>query len=425
MSLTVTLFVALGVCLLLGVPISFAIGISAFVGLYVGDVPFTFLPQSAVTSVDSLSIMAIPFFVLAGSVMDTGGLSKRLINVATSIVGNVTGGFGMVTVIACAFFAAICGSSPATVAAIGAIMIPAMINRGYSVADSAAVSACAGGLGIIIPPSVNMVIYGVTAGVSISDMFMAGFLPGFLIVIVLCLLSYFIAKKNGIAKSGVKFSLRSLLHSAWDAKWALLAPVLILGGIYSGWFTPTESAVVAVIYGVIIGTCVYRELKWRDIPKILAESATTTGSIVIILGLATAFGRLVSMYQIPQVLASGISSVTNNPYILMLMIAGIVFILGCFMETLSIMIILTPIFLPIVKAAGVDPLHFGMLMVLGAEIGMMTPPVGVNLFVASGISGAPLEKVSHSMIPFIISMVAIYIIIILVPQLSTFLPSII
>lgn len=425
MSLTVTLFVALGVCLLLGVPISFAIGISAFVGLYVGDVPFTFLPQSAVTSVDSLSIMAIPFFVLAGSVMDTGGLSKRLINVATSIVGNVTGGFGMVTVIACAFFAAICGSSPATVAAIGAIMIPAMINRGYSVADSAAVSACAGGLGIIIPPSVNMVIYGVTAGVSISDMFMAGFLPGFLIVIVLCLLSYFIAKKKGIAKSGVKFSLRGLLHSAWDAKWALLAPVLILGGIYSGWFTPTESAVVAVIYGVIIGTCVYRELKWRDIPKILAESATTTGSIVIILGLATAFGRLVSMYQIPQVLASGISSVTNNPYILMLMIAGIVFILGCFMETLSIMIILTPIFLPIVKAAGVDPLHFGMLMVLGAEIGMMTPPVGVNLFVASGISGAPLEKVSHSMIPFIISMVAIYIIIILVPQLSTFLPSII
>ena len=176
MSLTVTLFIALGVCLLLGVPISFAIGISAFVGLYVGDVPFTFLPQSAVTSVDSLSIMAIPFFVLAGSVMDTGGLSKRLINVATSIVGNVTGGFGMVTVIACAFFAAICGSSPATVAAIGAIMIPAMINRGYSIADSAAVSACAGGLGIIIPPSVNMVIYGVTAGVSISDMFMAGIL---------------------------------------------------------------------------------------------------------------------------------------------------------------------------------------------------------------------------------------------------------
>lgn len=425
MSLTVTLFIALGVCLLLGVPISFAIGISAFVGLYVGDVPFTFLPQSAVTSVDSLSIMAIPFFVLAGSVMDTGGLSKRLINVATSIVGNVTGGFGMVTVIACAFFAAICGSSPATVAAIGAIMIPAMINRGYSIADSAAVSACAGGLGIIIPPSVNMVIYGVTAGVSISDMFMAGFLPGFLIVIVLCLLNYFIAKKKRIAKSGVKFSFRGLLHSAWDAKWALLAPVLILGGIYSGWFTPTESAVVAVIYGVIIGTCVYRELKWRDIPKILAESATTTGSIVIILGLATAFGRLVSMYQIPQLLASGISSITSNPYILMLMIAGIIFILGCFMETLSIMIILTPIFLPIVKAAGVDPLHFGMLMVLGAEIGMMTPPVGVNLFVASGISGAPLEKLSHSMIPFIISMVVIYIIIILVPQLSTFLPSII
>ena len=405
MSLTVTLFVALGVCLLLGVPISFAIGISAFVGLYVGDVPFTFLPQSAVTSVDSLSIMAIPFFVLAGSVMDTGGLSKRLINVATSIVGNVTGGFGMVTVIACAFFAAICGSSPATVAAIGAIMIPAMINRGYSAADSAAVSACAGGLGIIIPPSVNMVIYGVTAGVSISDMFMAGFLPGFLIVIVLCLLNYFIAKKKGIAKSGVKFSLRGLLHSAWDAKWALLAPVLILGGIYSGWFTPTESAVVAVIYGVIIGTCVYRELKWRDIPKILAESATTTGSIVIILGLATAFGRLVSMYQIPQVLASGISSVTNNPYILMLMIAGIVFILGCFMETLSIMIILTPILLPVVKTIGIDPIHFGLIITVNLACGFISPPYGINLFVASAISGESIESISKSILPSFIAMV--------------------
>ena len=425
MSLTATLFLTLGVCLVLGVPISFSIGISAMVGLLVGEIPFTFLPQSAITSVDSLSIMAIPFFVLAGNVMDTGGLSKRLISVATNLVGNVTGGFGMVTVIACGFFAAICGSSPATVAAIGAIMIPAMINRGYSVPDAAAISACAGGLGIIIPPSVNMVIYGVTAGVSISDMFLAGFLPGFLIIAVLCGLNYFIGKKKGIAKSGVRFSFKRFLQASWDAKWALLAPVIILGGIYSGWFTPTESAVVAVIYGSVIGLFVYKELKWKDIPRILAESATTTGSIVIILGLATAFGRLVSMYQIPQQLAAGISGITNNPYVLMLLIAGIIFILGCFMETLSIMIILTPIFLPIVKAAGVDPLHFGMLMVLGAEIGMMTPPVGVNIFVASGISGAPLESVSRSMLPFIIAMAVIYVIVILVPPLSTILPSII
>lgn len=425
MNLSVALFSTLAICLLLGVPISFSIGISALVGLYVGGIPLTFLPQSAVTAVDSLSIMAIPFFVLAGSVMDTGGLSKRLISVASSIVGNVTGGFGMVTVIACAFFAAICGSSPATVAAIGAIMIPAMIKRGYSVPTAAAISACAGGLGIIIPPSVNMVIYGVTAGVSISDMFLAGFLPGLLIVFALCLLNFFIAKKNNISKSGVRFSFKVFLHAVWDAKWALLAPLLILGGIYSGWFTPTESAVVAVIYGLLIGTCVYKELKWKDIPRILAESATTTGSIIIILGLATAFGRLVSLYQIPQQLAASMAGITQNPYVLLLMIAGVIFILGMFMETLSIMIILTPIFLPIVKAAGVDPIHFGMVMVLGAEIGMMTPPVGVNLFVASGISEGSLERISRSILPFIFVMIVIYLLIILVPQISTFLPSII
>lgn len=423
MDLTVVLFVTLGVCLLLGVPISFSIGISALVGLYVGDIPFTFLPQSAVTSVDSLSLMAIPFFVLAGSVMDTGGLSKRLINVAQGLVGNVRGGFGMVTVIACAFFAAICGSSPATVAAIGSIMIPAMVSRGYSAPKAAAISACAGGLGIIIPPSINMVIYGVTAGVSISDMFLAGFLPGLLIVAALCLVNYFVARKDGIEGSGIKFELKNFFRSFWDAKWALLAPVIILGGIYTGVFTPTESAVAAVIYGLVIGLFVYKELKWKDLPRILAESATTTGSIIIILGLATAFGKLVSMYQIPQQLANGMSQLTQNPYVLMLLIAGVIFILGMFMETLSIMIILTPIFLPIVRNAGVDPIHFGMLMVLGCEIGMMTPPVGINIFVASGISGSSLEKVSKSILPFIGTMAIVYILIILVPQISTFLPS--
>lgn len=425
MNVTLALFATLGACLLLGVPISFSIGISALVGLYVGGIPFTFLPQSAVTSVDSLSIMAVPFFVLAGSVMDTGGLSKRLISTAQSLVGNVTGGIGMVTVIACAFFAAICGSSPATVAAIGSIMIPAMIRNGYPVPQAAATAACAGGLGIIIPPSINMVIYGVTAGVSISDMFLAGFIPGMIIVAALCLTNYYIAKKNKIPKSGGKFTLRVFFKAVWEAKWALLAPVLILGGIYSGWFTPTESAVVAVVYGMFVGLFVYKELRLRDLPRIFIESATTTGTIIIILGLATAFGRLVSMFQIPQQLANSMAGVTQNPYVLMLMIAGIIFILGMFMETLSIMIILTPIFLPIVTAAGVDPYHFGMLMVLGAEIGMMTPPVGINLFVASGISNSPLEQVSRHMLPLIAVMVAVYILIIMVPQLSTLLPSLV
>lgn len=423
MSITVALFVTLGICLLIGVPISFSIGVASIAGLLVGDIPLTFLTQGAVTAVDSFTIMAIPFFVLAGGIMETGGLSKRLIDVAQNLVGNITGGFGMVTVLACAFFAAICGSSPATVAAIGAIMIPAMIHRGYSTPLAASISACAGGLGIVIPPSINMIIYGITAGVSISDMFLAGFGPGILIVIGLCILNYLLARKNNIKKSGIPFSSTQFTRALWGAKWALLAPIIILGGIYSGWFTPTESAVIAVMYGLIVGLLVYKDLKLKDIPNILMESATTTGTIVIIMGIATAFGRLISMYQIPQALAASMAGVSQNGYVIMLMIAGVIFLLGMFMETLSIMIILTPIFLPLVTSFGISPIHFGMLMVIGTEIGMMTPPVGVNLFVASGISGASLEQISKSMIPFIAVMVLLYAIIVLVPPLSTYLPS--
>lgn len=413
----------LGICLLIGVPISFAIGASALVGLFVGDVPLSFLTQSSFTALDSFTTMSVPFFILAGAVMETGGLSKRLINVAQSVVGGVTGGFGIVTVLACAFFAAISGSSPATVAAIGAIMIPAMVERGYSVPVAASITACSGGLGIIIPPSINMIIYAISANVSVADMFLAGFGPGAIIVLALCIMIFIIAKRRGYKGTGVKFSMKSFLSTVWDAKWALLAPVIILGGIYSGWFTPTESAAIAVVYGLVIGLFVYRELKFKDLGRIFVESATTTGAVVIILATATAFGRLVSMYQIPQMISSVLFGISQNWIVILLLISVLLLILGMFMETLSIMIILTPILLPLVKSMGVDPIHFGMIMVLGAQIGMITPPVGVNLFVASGISGLSLEKMSKGIIPFVLLMCGLFVLIILVPEISTFIPA--
>ncbi|WP_368220752.1 TRAP transporter large permease, partial [Anaerotruncus rubiinfantis] len=348
---------------------------------------------------------------------------KRLINVAQSVVGGVTGGFGIVTVLACAFFAAISGSSPATVAAIGAIMIPAMVERGYSVPVAASITACSGGLGIIIPPSINMIIYAISANVSVADMFLAGFGPGAIIVLALCIMIFIIAKRRGYKGTGVKFSMKSFLSTVWDAKWALLAPVIILGGIYSGWFTPTESAAIAVVYGLVVGLFVYRELKFKDLGRIFVESATTTGAVVIILATATAFGRLVSMYQIPQMISSVLFGISQNWIVILLLISVLLLILGMFMETLSIMIILTPILLPLVKSMGVDPIHFGMIMVLGAQIGMITPPVGVNLFVASGISGLSLEKMSKGIIPFVLLMCGLFVLIILVPEISTFIPA--
>lgn len=423
MSAPLVLGATLIISLLLGVPIAFSIGTATVAALVAGGVPTEFIAQQSFTSVDSFPLMAVPFFILAGALMETGGLSKRIINVAQCMMGNVTGGFGIVTIIACAIFAAISGSSPATVAAIGSIMIPAMINRGYKKDFAAAVAGSGGGLGIVIPPSIPMIIYGVVTGVSIGDMFLAGFLPGILLSLLMILLVYIISKKRGYVGTGEKFNFGRLIKAIREAIWALLAPVIILGGIYSGVFTPTEAAVIAVVYGLIVGLFVYRELKWQDIPKALISSAMITGSVLIILGTATAFGKLVTMYQIPNQLANLILGVSDNKYIVLLLITALVLFVGTFMETLSIIIILAPLFLPVLTHLGVDPIHFGILLVVGAEIGMMTPPLGVNLFVASGISGLSIERVSKAIFPFVLILILGLIIMLFIPQISLFIPN--
>lgn len=423
MSISIVLFVSLAVLLIMGVPIAIALGGASLLGLLYSGMPTVFLAQGSFIAVDSFPLMAVPFFILAGNLMESGGLSKRIVKVANILMGRYTGGLATVTIAACAFFAAISGSGPATVAAIGSIMIPAMIKKGYSKGFSSAVAASGGALGILIPPSIVMVVYGVVGGVSVGDLFIAGIFPGILISSILILVGYIISKKNHFKGSGEKFELRVFLKALKDAFWALLTPVIILGGIYGGIFTPTEAAVVAVVYGFLVGKFIYKELTLKVFSESLYKTAITVGSVMIIIGVATTFGRLLTMYQIPHKMAIYLSQISQNKFLILMIINAFLLFIGMFMETLATIIILTPLLLPVVTALGVDPVHFGILLVVNSEIGFLTPPLGVNLFVASGISKISLEEITKSIIPFILALIVGITILTFIPEISTFLPQ--
>jgi C4-dicarboxylate transporter DctM subunit len=419
------LFGSFALLLLISVPIGISLGVATLLAiLYSGKLPLDFLAQGLVTSVDSFPLMAVPFFILAGEIMAKGGLTERLFRVANTIVGNKTGGFAIATIITCMFFAAISGSGPATVAAIGGMMIPAMVRQGYDKKFATAVVCSAGSLGVIIPPSIPMVIYGVVGSVSIGNLFIAGVIPGLLVALSLMVWAYIYSKKKGYRGSDEKSSITDFFKAVWDAKWALLVPVIILGGIYGGVFTPTEAAVIAVVYGLVASLLLYRELKVFELPKIFADSALTTATVLIIIGTATAFGRLLTIEQIPHQIAGILLSISENPIVIILLITILLLIVGCFMDTLAAIIILTPILLPIAVNIGIDPIHFGIIMVVNLAIGFITPPLGVNLFVGSGISGLSIEAISRAIIPFFFAMLFTLLIIIFVPQLSLYLISV-
>ncbi|MCG1013375.1 TRAP transporter large permease [Tepidanaerobacter sp. GT38] len=421
---TLVIFGSLVLFLILGIPIGVSLGLASLCAiLYSGIIDINYLAQTLITSTDSFPLMAIPFFVLAGDLMGKGGISKRLLKVADAIFGRFTGSLAFITVAGCIFFAAISGSGPATVAAIGGLMVPAMIESGYNKRFSAAVSASSGSIGVIIPPSIPMVMYGISTGVSITMLFMAGMIPGIIIGVLLMLYSYYYCKKHGYkSTTSSSFSIKNLLSAVNEAKWSLIMPLIILGGIYGGVFTPTEAGAVAVIYGYIIGRFVYKELKLKDVPDILKNSALTTATVLIIVGTATSFGRILTIEQVPLTIANFIQSLTSSPAIILLLINILLLIVGTFMDTTAAIIILAPILFPIATSVGIDPVHFGIVMVVNLSIGFITPPLGVNLFVACGISKLSLEEMSKGIIPFFLVMVLALTIITYIPSVSLWLP---
>lgn len=411
--------------LILQVPIGIAIGLAVLshIHFFPGVASLKFMAQTMFASVDTFPLMAIPFFILAGAFMEGGGLSRRLIEFVKSLVGGQPGGLAIVTVVACAFFGAISGSSPATVAAIGSIMIPFMVAEGYDLKFATAITACAGGLGVIIPPSIPMVVYSVATDASVGKLFIGGFGPGILTALMLIIVARQIAKKRGWGGTGEPISLKNVLRAGGEAKWALMVPVIILGGIYGGIFTPTEAAVAAVVYGLFVGLFVYKELRFAQIPKHLVNSALMTGMVLIIVGTATALGRIMTIEKIPDMIAQGLLSLSDNKFVILLILNCFLLFVGMIMDTLAAILILAPILLNVVVKFGVDPVHFGLIMILNLAIGFVTPPVGVNLFVASGMTGVEFISLSRACLPFIAALLVSLALTTLIPALTLWLPT--
>lgn len=416
--MTALLFISMIVLLIVGVPIAFVLcGSSIIAILSTGDIHNAIVIQRMFSGSGSFTLLAIPFFVLAGSLMSSGGISKRLVNLCNSLFGHISGGLAMVAIITCAFFAAISGSSAATAAAVGTIIIPEMLKHKYDKDFAGATVASSAELGVIIPPSIGLIQYGVATGTSISDLFMAGFLPGIFICLVLCVVAHFLCKKQGFEPSK-KATRQEKIQAFKDAILAILMPVIILGGIYSGVFTPTEAAVIAVFYGLIVGVFVYKEIKLSDIPRILTDSAITMSTVLLIMSASTIFGWILTKLQIPQAVAKGFLGISASKYIFLLLVNVLLLFIGMFCEAGAAMVILAPLLAPVAQTLGIDLVHFGIIMMANLAIGMMTPPVGVNLYVVCDTAKVKIEGMFPYLVKYFLALVAGVLIITYVPQLS-------
>ena len=400
------LFGSFFLLLAFGVPIAIAIGLTVLVVLSANDISLLVVPQRMFAGADSFPLVAIPFFILAGDIMAKGKVSEKMVQFADSLLGFVKGGLWVVAVLASMFFAAISGSGAATTAAVGTPLLPELKKKGYDPAFSAALIASGGCIGVIIPPSVPMVLYCVIADQSVAKLFLNGFIPGFMMGGVLIAIGLYVAYKNNYA-NGAPFSWRNIAKTFRDAIWGLATPLIILGGIFSGYFTPSEAAVISVDYALLVSVFVYRDMGWRRLVQIFMRSAITMSIIMFIITTSTSMGWVMANWQIPKIIAENILAISNNKYILFLLINIVIFIAGFFMETASALILLTPVFLPLIQQLGIDLIHFGVVMVLGLSIGMVTPPVAINLYVASTISGLSLEKISKAVIPMVIGLVTV------------------
>lgn len=415
------LFVGLIVLLTLGVPIAVCIGGAPLLAMaYGGRTPQMFIAaQRMITGLDSTTLLAIPLFVLAGAIMGKGGISKQIVNLCYELFGWIPGSLGIVCVVACMFFAAISGSAPATVAAIGGILIPAMIDDGYPAGFSAAVAASGGIIGCIIPPSIPFVNYALITGESVSELFAAGVVPGILMGVALCIIVSFQAKKNnwGNRTKGIDFG--RVAKSFAQAIWALLMPIIILGGIYSGVFTPTEAAAVACVYGFLVALFIYRAIKLSNMMDIAFDAVKTSAMILFIVATANIFSFIVSTQQVPAKLSAYVLGITNSAAVVLLLINIILLINGCFLETTASTFIYTPILFPLIKKLGVDPVQFGVVIVMNLTMGLITPPLGINLFVAQGIDKRIKfnEQVKY-VIPMFLALVVVLMLVTYVPDIS-------
>ncbi|WP_233543522.1 MULTISPECIES: TRAP transporter large permease [unclassified Pyramidobacter] len=407
--------------LLLTIPIAATIGLSciAFTPWVPGGLAkvMFFVGQRMVVTADSFTLLALPFFILAGTLMSHGGIARQLTNLAEAVSGDFPGGLGISAVVACTFFAAVSGSGPATVAAIGAIMLPTMLERGYDVGFSGGLIACAGGIGVLIPPSVPMIVYGVNCNVSITDLFVAGIVPGIIVAVFLIIPTIIIARKHHFVGKPRGGNWLWVLEKIWQAKTALLMPIIILGGIYCGIFTPTEAGIVAVVYAMVLGFCT-RQLSFQGLIKALVEAAVITGSCIFLMGAASAFAKLLHMRSVPTLISNLILGITSSKVIILLLLNVLFLLGGMFIDTLSNILIFCPIFLPLVTKLGVNPIHFGVLVISNLALGMATPPMGVDLFVAANIAHAPFERILKGAIPFMLWNLTGVLLITYVPFLS-------
>ena len=419
------MFGSMVLMIVLAIPIPIAVAIGTAIGYFMMDLNLVQVALSMYTGVEPFPLVTVPLFVFAGSLMEQGGMARRIVNMAQSMIGNYTGSLGLVAVLGCAFFAALSGSGPATTAAIGAVMIPSMIKQKWDPAMGGAIAAAGGALGSLIPPSNLMIIYGIVAEQSIPRLFLAGFIPGFVATALLMFTVYIIAKKRNYVGDGAEFSWSEVRRTVVDGKWAILAPFIILGGIYTGAFTPTEAASVAVFYALLIGGVAYKELTIKKIFACLKVTAMISGAVLIIVGPAKAFGELMSLLSVPDMIGEALSGVTESPFLLLMIISVILIITGMFLESIAQIILLTPLLLPIVMALGIDPIVFGIIMVISCEVGFLTPPVGANLFVAARITNLGIDKISIAVLPFLLAYIGVLIFVSLFPGLITWLPDLV
>lgn len=405
----------------LGIPVAIVIGLVPIIYIVINDIPINIITQQIISGIDVTALLAIPLFILAGDIMGKGGLAERMIRFASSLIGRVNGGLGIITIIGCMFFAAISGSGVATAAALGSLMIPAMVEKGYDRGLASSIVATSSPLGVIIPPSISFIIYSNLTNASVVDLYWAGLPAGLIIGFGLIILYYFIIKKHNIKEEHTAFSWKEFWDSFKESIWALGTPIILVGGVFGGVFTPTESAAVAVAYALFVGVVIYKDMGLKDIFTVFLSSAKMTANIMFIIANASLLAWMLITEGLPQQIASGLLTVSENPIIILLLVNLVILIIGLFMETSATLVILVPLFLPIMTSLGVDPVHFGIIVTINTAIGLITPPFGVCLFTTASVGNVSIPRLTKQIAMPIFVLIVILLFITFVPQSVMFL----